>query len=104
DLQAVALRVAELSTGAGEASVATALSAASAMLDGPEARGSINRQIFVVCDRQARSWKEVSDANARSLRGSATRIAVLPVGGMTEENVAVESVELVSPPAIRGQG
>src|SRR5207244_3479214 len=77
--------------GAGEARVATALRSATSMLDGPEARGSGNRQIFVVCDRQARSWRDVTDAKTRMLRGTASRIAVLPVGGMTVENVAVES-------------
>jgi hypothetical protein len=66
--------------------------------------------VYVVTDHQALSWQEADDAFAAAWRrrtirpgGSRNRLFVLPVGGTDAQNVSVESIELLTPPAIRGQ-
>src|SRR5205823_10348730 len=67
------------------------------------------RQIFLVCDRQAQSWRNVSDDFAAAWAAGASprarplaRFVVIPVGGGETDNVAIESVALLNPPAVRG--
>ena len=65
--------------------------------------------IYVVSDRQALSWQSVDSQFVadwkRRMRGSSpnTRMFVLPVGSADADNIAVESVKLLNPPAIAGQ-
>jgi len=106
DLRAVADRIAAAPLGYGQANLAAALDEASRRLRG--AAGATD--VYVVTDRQAVSWQEVDETFAaawrrRTLRpgGSRTRLFVLPAGGSDAQNVSVESVELLTPPAIRGQ-
>ena len=111
DLRAVEAKIDEAKIGYGRATVRDALSRAADVLDRYE---KTNRDIYVVCDRQALSWKGVEGSFAdewrRRMRGAspeatpaaqrATRIMVIPVGGPESDNVAVESIKLLNPPAI----
>lgn len=105
DLQSVAARVAELKPAYGAASMAGALNQAADMLDRYE---PLNREIYIVCDRQATGWHGVDAAFAKAWharrQGDATpRVTVFDVGGSEADNVCVESLDLLNPPAIRGQ-
>ena len=106
DLRAVADRLAAAQLGYGRANLARAIDEAAGRLRG--AGGA--RDVYVLCDRQASNWQEVGEAYARSWRqrsagpGAArTRLIVLPAGGSDAQNVSVDSVELLTPPAVRGQ-
>ena len=106
DLRAVAERIAAAPLGYGRANVAAALREAAERLRG----SGVGRDVYLVTDRQASSWAEVNEGFAaswrrRDERGGAvpTRLFVLPAGGTDAQNVTVESIELLTPPALRGQ-
>jgi Aerotolerance regulator N-terminal/von Willebrand factor type A domain len=105
DLQSIAARVSDLQPGYGVADMADALNRAGDLLDRYE---RLNREIYIVCDRQASSWKGVDSSfkhaweTRRSAVGAA-RVTLFDVGGDESDNVAVESAELVNPPAIKDQ-
>jgi len=107
DLQSVADRIDAASLGHDPADVAQALVRAQEVLDRD---GRSARDLYLVCDRQALSWRNVSeffiskrwpDLLRRS--NASPRIFVVPVGNTDYENVGVESIELANPPAILGQ-
>jgi hypothetical protein len=106
DLQSVAARVSELKPTPGAADFAAALSTAAALYDRQQNRAA--RQLFVICDRQAASWRNVDDsflsnwASSSSTRAGLSSFAVIPVGGAETDNVSIESVALLNPPAVRG--
>ena len=106
DLQAVAARAAELKPNVGAADIAAALNAAAGVLG---RQGGPIRHLFVVTDTQASSWQGVDEPfrggwRARTTRGGrALPFDVVAVGdGRAAENVAVESITLLSPLAIAG--
>jgi hypothetical protein len=106
DLQQLAQKVIALGEPSGQADVALGLSkAADTLNQAPETM----RELYVVCDQQASSWVTVTEGFARATRsrlakpGTQTRFFVVPLGSAQAENLAVESVELVNPPAIRDQ-
>src|SRR5258706_2625919 len=108
DLQQLAQRVLALPEPSGRADLAPALERAVDILD----RGAdAGRELYVVCDRQASNWKEVGSGafaqrwQTRVNRAGAepTRLFVVPVGSERSENLAIESVELINPPAVRDQ-
>jgi hypothetical protein len=108
DLQQLAQRVLALPEPSGRAELAPALERAVDILD----RGADgSRELYVVCDRQASNWKEVGSGafaqrwQTRVNRAGAepTRLFVVPVGSERSENLAIESVELINPPAVRDQ-
>jgi hypothetical protein len=109
DLQQLAQKVLALPEPSGQARLDAAIDRAVQVLDDG---GGPNREVYVVCDRQALNWRGL-DAGAladkwRAGAGGAdarpvTRFFVIPVGSEKSENVAIESVELVNPPAIRDQ-
>ena len=106
DLRAVADRIATATLGSGSADLASALRDAARRLRG--AAGA--HDVYVITDRQALSWQGVNESFAadwhrRDARpgGGRTRLFVLPAGGADAQNVSVESVELLTPPAVRGQ-
>jgi hypothetical protein len=108
DLQQLAQRVLALPDPSGRAELGPALERAAEILD----RGADGgRELYVVCDRQASNWKEVGSEGfatewkrrlARNTK-EPTRMFVVPVGSEKAENLAIESVELVNPPAVREQ-
>jgi hypothetical protein len=107
DLQQLAQRVLSLPEPSGRADLRPALERAMDILDrGAEA----SRELYVVCDRQGSNWKDVnSDAFRQTWQartnhaGNPTRLVVIPVGSERSENLAIESVELINPPAVRDQ-
>ena len=106
DLRAVAERIDAAPLGHGRADMYAALREAE-----DRVRGSGGtRDVYVVCDRQASGWDRVSDNYMAAWRrrdarpgGPRTRLFVLPVGTADAQNVTVESIELLTPPAVRGQ-
>jgi len=107
DLRTIAARVAATRAGVGRADMAQALDRAAQLIkrygQGQDAR------IFVVADRQASSWSDVDASFATTFRtgwGSpdvSGRLTIFPVGGDLSDNVLVESVHIVDPPAIKGE-
>ena len=108
DLQQLAQRVLALPDPSGRAELGPALERAAQILDRGAESG---RELYVVCDRQASNWKDVgSEAFARQWKrrlnrnpAEPTRLFVVPVGSEKSENLAIESVELIDPPAVREQ-
>jgi hypothetical protein len=112
DLRAIATRIDQLHSGWGPADLKESLSRAADILTRSE---KSNRDVYVVCDRQATSWQNLDDAFAADWRkrmesppaGDGNRVRVrsfvVPVGTTDADNVAVEAVRLADPPAIRAQ-
>jgi hypothetical protein len=107
DLQAVADRIDAARTGRQPADIPEGLLKAQDVLD---RQGAAARDLYVVCDREASSWRAVNDYFIRhrwpeSVRKSAAavRLFVVPVGDADADNLAVESITLSNPPAIVGQ-
>ncbi len=106
DLQAVAARIADLKPASGSANIAHGLARARQILDRYE---ELNREVYLVCDRQSINWRDATESFASTWRPDASpdsaplRFFVIPVGGTDATNVAVESVELVNPPIIRDE-
>ncbi|HEV2292436.1 MAG TPA: BatA domain-containing protein [Tepidisphaeraceae bacterium] len=106
DLQSVAARAAELKPGAGAADMAAALNDAAAVL---ERHGGANGHLYLVCDTQAASWQGINEPFQSAWRQRTTRngrplpFDVVIVGeDQPADNTAVQSMTLVSPPAIAG--
>jgi len=107
DLQQLAQRLLTLPEPSGRADLRGALEHALEILD---RGGETGRELYVVCDRQASNWRELNSAAFRESwrrrlggAGARTRLFVIPVGSEKSENLAIESVELVNPPAVRDQ-
>lgn len=105
DLRAIAERIAAAQLGHGRANLAAALREAAERLRGSGGA----RDVYVITDRQASNWAEVNEAFAASWRRrdardrAPARLFILPAGGTDAQNVTVESIELLAPPAVRGQ-
>jgi hypothetical protein len=105
DLQSVADRIDAARIGRQPADVADALLTADDVFD---REGIAARDIYVVGDRRAGSWRSVNDFFMtrrwpQALQRSATRIFAVPIGNYESDNVAVERIELAGAPAIVGQ-
>jgi hypothetical protein len=112
DLRAVANRIEQLHCGYLPADLKDALSRAAEILERTE---KVNRDVYVVCDRQSLSWQKVDQnfatdwrrrmesQGAGDVRRANVRLFVVPVGTTDADNVAVETVRLADPPAIRAQ-
>ena len=104
--QAISAALQGLVGPGGQADIAAALNRA---LDELEKSANPRREIYLVCDRQAASWKNVDAAFAAAFR---RRIAawplppavfVIPIGSDSTDNLAVEDVQLAEAPAVVGQ-
>jgi hypothetical protein len=107
DPQDMARRVKELTTPSGRADVAAALREAARLLTQSQAP---NKEIYVICDRQAGSWRGVDEPSfagewADLLRESRIkpRLLIVPVGTEEFDNVSVEAIEPVGEPFVVGQ-
>lgn len=104
DLQSLTSRLADLSPSSGKADVASALTQAMRIFNRDK---SNNRELYLVCDRQAASWQQISDAfttswnKARDSMGVAPRFIVVPVGGEERDNALIEQVVPLSNPIVR---
>ncbi|MEO6436177.1 MAG: BatA domain-containing protein [Tepidisphaeraceae bacterium] len=102
DLQAVAARVAELKPTASSADMADALGVAVEVL-GRQERAA--RQLYVICDQQAESWRRVDNAFIaawKPSRQTLSKFVVIPIGGLEVDNAAVELITPINLPAVRG--
>lgn len=106
DLRAVADRIAAARVGYDRANIARALREAANRLRGSAAA----RSIYVICDQQESNWREIDASFVASWHreddrpgGGRTRMFVLPAGSADAQNVTIESVALLTPPAVRGQ-
>lgn len=108
DIATAASRISELTPEGAAADIASSLLAARDLCDHADSpQHPLSKEIYVICDRQARSWDGVGDAfannwQARSPRPSA-HLYVLPVGGESAENLAIDSVRILDEPIVRGQ-
>src|SRR6266581_1581427 len=104
NLQTVARDVAEMDVSGGSAEMSRALEEARRILDQPS---RLNRELYIVTDRQAVTWRNLEAASGFSQwindEQHRTHFYVIPVGGEDSENVSIESVELVEPVAVRNQ-
>jgi hypothetical protein len=105
DLRAVADHIAAARPGYRRADLAGAMERAAGKL---RETGAPSRFVYIICDRQASSWREAGAAFADAWRRAnqedgAVRLFAVPVGGADAQNVTVESIELLTAPAIRGQ-
>jgi hypothetical protein len=111
DLQSIAARVAAVQPGAGQADFSSSLSRAGDILERYE---RVNREIYIVTDRQAMSWRRINEFFRRSWRnrwapgGSgagppAPRVTVFTVGNDAADNVAIESIDLPGGQPVKDQ-
>ena len=106
DPQEMARFVKEVTVPSGEADVAAGLRKAIELLIRAEAP---NREIYIFCDRQAASWRNVNDAFLREWRQKlarlprAPRVFVVPVGSDDTDNVVVEAIEPLRQPLVTEQ-
>ena len=106
DLQAVAARVAEAKPTSSSADIAAALNDAADIFN---RYGGANAHLYLVCDAQAASWAGAGAAfrtnwparTTRSGRGLPFDVTVVGESG-SNDNVAIESIVLTTPPAIAG--
>src|SRR5205814_379065 len=104
DLQTAVARVADLHVSPGRTDVAAGLAAAAHLFEQSKAP---NRLVVLICDRQAASWKTVTDDFATTWRATVNRaklpprFVVISVGGEECENVAVERIAMPSPPLVK---
>jgi len=86
--------------------MALALSAAMTAL---EAGDSLNREIYIISDRQAINWANVDDAFAKAIAKRMaegprpTKLFFIPVGGAERRNIAIESFTAHGLPAVAKQ-
>jgi hypothetical protein len=92
--------------GAGVTNIADGLTLAANLF---ERQNNRNRELFIVCDRQATNWRGVTERMAAAWRqrvtatGPLPRFIVIPVGGWETDNLAIESVTVASPQMVVGQ-
>lgn len=92
--------------GTGATNIADALVLAANLF---ERQGNPNRELFIICDRQANNWRDVTPRLAETWRqrlsgaGPPPRFFVIPVGGWESDNLAVESVAVNSPQIVANQ-
>ena len=102
NLQTVAREVAEIQVSGGAADFADAIIEAQRLL---ARMAKPNREIYIVCDRQAGSWQRLlaEPQHARWLNDPRTpaRCSIVPVGGEEGDNVAVMSLDLAESVAVR---
>ena len=106
DPQEMARFVKEVTVPSGEADVAAGLRKAIELLIRAEAP---NREIYIFCDRQAGSWRNVNEAFLRDWRQRlarlprAPRVFVVPVGSDDTDNVVVEAIAPLRQPLVTEQ-
>lgn len=106
DFQSIATRVSNARVSTGSADITEGLTQAAKIL---EQYGKSNRELFVVCDRQALTWRNADEKFQRMWQQqlgaaqSPARFVVIPVGSDETENVAVEEIKVLNPPLIQRQ-
>jgi len=96
DLQRVASRLASLEPAHASADLADGIRRAQTLLAD---RADVPREVYLFADRQRSTWQSLD----RMPRDRSLHITAVPVGSTENRNVAVESIELLDPPAVAGQ-
>lgn len=106
DLQFLGARLSDPNRLPMRANIPNALNRAAAVLARSHATF---KNIVLVCDRQASNWTEVNDAFASAFRqsirdasGQSAKLMLVPVGAQDAGNVAIESIQVMNPPIVRG--
>ena len=103
DLQSIASKVSELQPELGQSDFASDLLRAADLLDHS---GPSEREIYLICDRQAIGWRNLNDVfrqrwNARREGGMLPRVTLIPVGDEQADNLAIDAVEFPDRPVFR---
>jgi hypothetical protein len=106
DLAALAAQAAEARPNPARADLRAALESAAQLLNSSR---SPDKRVIIVCDRQASSWRDITDSFGSAWRVSVRgepharppRLSVIPVGSLEGGNVAIESVQPLNAPIIR---
>jgi hypothetical protein len=107
DARTVAARIAAARPGHGRVDFAQELTRAASIVNHDTRAG--NGRVFVVTDRQALSWSDVTGPFATAWRAgfgtvdAVGGVTVFPVGSDVADNLFIESVRLVNAPAIVGE-
>ncbi|HWB54932.1 MAG TPA: BatA domain-containing protein, partial [Tepidisphaeraceae bacterium] len=100
DLQSVAQQILATSLGTGRADLAAALMQAVKLCN---QHPRMNGQIFIVSDRQAGNWQGFdADFLRQWNKQSHPPVTWMPIGTTTADNVGIDSIDFLNPPAIRG--
>jgi hypothetical protein len=103
DMQTVAQTAAAMVPTDGKADVALALADALNMV---ESGDSLNREIYLITDRQACNWDAMDDALAAAMARRMSsgqrpiKLFFIPVGGLERRNLAIESFTAFGLPAV----
>jgi len=101
DLQSIASRVSDLQPDINQPDFAAELTRAADLL---EHAGPVDREIYIISDRQALPWRNVlTDSfqhrwQERKSAGPLPRVTVFPVGGDESDNLAVEGIDFTDRP------
>jgi hypothetical protein len=106
DLRTLAASASEMRPAVARADMAAALGPAARLLNSSRAS---EKQLIIVCDRQASSWRGVDPELAAMWRdsvrdpqtGRLPKVSLIPIGSIEAGNVAIESVTPVNPPFVR---
>ncbi|HTL29146.1 MAG TPA: BatA domain-containing protein [Tepidisphaeraceae bacterium] len=104
DLRSLTSRLADLSPSSGKADIASALYQAMRIFNRDK---SNNRELYLICDRQAASWQQINDEFASTWNKSRDsmdvppRFFVVPIGSDERDNVLIEQVRPLTSPIIR---
>ena len=104
DLQEIASRVASLQPMAGRSNLAEGLRQANDLLSQQPGNAG---EIYLITDRQASGWEDLAQYTPPVQQPGGphhpVRLFSLVVGSNESDNVAVEKLELLDPPAVRNQ-
>ncbi len=95
DLQSIASRIADLQPDTGQCDLAVELNKAADLLQHATVT---DRRIYLICDRQELSWRNITDAfkkqwQTRGKNAQLPQVTVIPVGGDQADNIVVEGIE-----------
>lgn len=106
DLQAVAQAAAMLTPGDGKNDIGLALAEAAGVL---EAAQGLNREVYIIADRQVLNWSQVNETFATAWdrrwdnAPAKPKLFYVPVGGEERANVAIDSINAFGLPAVAKQ-
>lgn len=106
DLQDAAARVAALEPLPAATDLASSFWEA---LDVLERGNALNREIYLITDRQELNWRNLSESYLTSIDKrirklpSAPRLFMVPIGGQDQPNLAITSFTATNLPAVTGQ-
>lgn len=98
DLQSIAEQILSMQLSKASANFAAALDRARESAQ----ETAVPSHIFIISDRQANNWNGINGAFVRAWKTVPLPITWVPVGSRGMENIGIDSVRLLEPPAIVG--